>query len=1117
MRGALFLGGAAVAALAAPATAPAQGVAGVAALLQQGHFWQAKGRQDLANQAFRRALALDPGNAEAKRGLAGPQAAPAAPPPQSIAATPGPVRARAVAAAAAHPKPPAPPKDTGAARAAGFHTLDTGNLDLAAKQFERAIALNAQDADALGGLGIVRLKQSRFAEARDLLERAARRGDGAKWAEALGSARFFAGLADARAALARGQLTEAQTTTEALVRSGYTDTAPALELLGQVYEAQGRYADAADIYRQATDGKQANSTRLQSRAARDRALQAAASGDEAGAEQAFQSGILLDPSDPWIRYEFARFLIAHGRAVEADSLIGSMAMSRDPDWLYAAALLDASRGRMAAADELIGRIEDSQRTVQMRNFAVGLKIDVAIARAKEMAGQGRQTEAAAALRQLSATPGLAASRQAAIADALYGMGDADGAAALAQKAMGGAISDPVAYEPIVRVLSATGHDAEANEALQRATQVAGNSADGQRAMARMSGSVAAARADGLRLAGQFAPAFDLLQAAWNAAPGNAEVLSALARLYQSGKMNAQAAQTFQLVIARAQQDGSPPDRGAYMGLIETAGAAGDAPLAHSAFEKAITLFPDDYEIYLAAARMEQTRGNTGAALKYFKRARAIYSSLPTGGQLSPNNPFAVTVQGSNPFRQQAMAVAAQPPINPFALGRGARLRGNEPIPASPGFGAGAPAGYGSARYGSGGQAAAGSAAWGTTAGQDTAALGQPGQVMGDPVLAKIQSDIQGLNQDSGPRAEVQTGFRARSGETGLSALKELNGTAEVSTGVLGGRVAVRAQAVELDSGRPTGSALARFGTNATAEAQGIVAQQPSLLTQAATQHAAGVAVTASYTGPEIQAEVGTTPLGFEHSHITWRAAVSPRFSPYASAKLWSERKPVTDSVVAYAGTRDPVTGTFWGQVMRTGEGASFSYDRDGTGFYSDGTYSRYAGVNTPANSGFQVNAGGYTPFIHDAQSSLTAGINLNYQHYANNQNFFTFGHGGYFSPQTFFSVSFPLHYNLKTDRLELHANVAPGYQSYNQNQVALYPTDPAAQTVLNQLKAKDTDVRSFYDSISQTGFAIAADGSIYYRVRPGTRIGAEFGINTFGSYNEFKSLIVVRQSLNGGQ
>jgi tetratricopeptide (TPR) repeat protein len=1088
---------------AAP-TVQAGEVPGVAALNQQGHYWQAKGRQDLANQAFRRALALDPANAEAQRGLAGP--APSPPPPPARVAARVAARPAAVRPSAAAPAP-RPKPDTGAARAAGFRTLGEGDLDLAAKQFERSIAANPQDADSLGGLGIVRLKQSRFAEARDLLNRATRSGDGGKWAEALASARFFAGIADVRNALSHGQLTEAQTGAEALVRSGYADTGPALELLAEIYERQGRYADAADIYRQATNGNQPGSTRLQSRAARDRALQAAANGDEAGAEQAFQSGLILDPSDPWIRYEFARFLTAHGRGSEADALISSMAMSQDADWLYAAALLTAAEGRPAAADALIGRIDENQRTVQMRNFAIGLKTDMAIARAREMAQQGHQTEAAAALRQLSATPGIDAAKQATIADALYGMGDADGAATLAQKALGGDIRDPAAYEPIVRVLAETGHDAQATAAFETASQRSGSTAEGQRVIARMNGSIAAARADSLRLAGQYAPAFDILQAAWNTAPGNAQVLAALARLYQSGKMNPQAAQTFQLVIKQGQQDGTPPDKGAYAGLIETAGAAGDTALAHGTIEQALRLFPDDYEIYLAAARMEQARGNGGAAIKYFKRAREIYASKLAGGRLSSGNPFAAGPLGTNPFRQQAMAPAPQPVINPFALGSGARIPGASAMMAP------SPSGFGS--YSTAEQAPAGTAAFTSTALPATAPSSAPGPYSGDPVLAKIQSDIQALNHDSGPRAEPQTGFRVRTGETGLSALKELTGTAELSTGVGGSRLALRAGAVVLDSGRPTGSALARFGTNATAEAQGIVAAKPSLLTQAVTQHAAGVAVSASFAGPLVQAEVGTTPLGFEKTRITWHGAISPRFSANASGRAWFERKPVTDSVLAYAGTRDPVTGTFWGQVMRTGGGMSVSYDRDGTGVYSDGSYSRYAGSNVPNNSGYQMNVGGYTRFLGDARSSLTGGINFNYQHYANNQNFFTFGHGGYFSPQSFFSVSVPVRYNLKSDRLEIHAEVAPGYQSYNQDQVALYPTNPAAQATLDSLKAQDTDVRSFYDGISQTGFAIAANGSVYYRVQPGTRIGAEFGVNTFGNYNEFKSLIVVRQTLNG--
>ncbi|PLR12203.1 hypothetical protein CFHF_15540, partial [Caulobacter flavus] len=46
------------------------GGAAVSALVRQGDFWSQKGRKDLAADAYKRALAADPNNAAAKRGLA---------------------------------------------------------------------------------------------------------------------------------------------------------------------------------------------------------------------------------------------------------------------------------------------------------------------------------------------------------------------------------------------------------------------------------------------------------------------------------------------------------------------------------------------------------------------------------------------------------------------------------------------------------------------------------------------------------------------------------------------------------------------------------------------------------------------------------------------------------------------------------------------------------------------------------------------------------------------------------------------------------------------------------------------------------------------------------------
>ncbi|TCM42161.1 cellulose biosynthesis protein BcsC [Novosphingobium sp. ST904] len=1120
--------------------------AGVDALLQQAKYWRSKGREDLAQQALRRAKALDPGSAAVSQAMnAAPAPAPRpAPKPAARTATatkPAPVRSQApaqsqparVAAAPARsaPAPTTSANRAGQARVAGFDALEDGNLASAANQFQRALSVNSRDPDALGGLGLVRLRESQFAEAANLLEQASRYGKASQWAEGLSSARFFAGMADARNFVAQGRLADAQSVAEGLIRSGYKEPAPALELLADVYEKQGRYADAADLYRQASQGGGSDDRRLQMRAARGRALAAAANGDDMGATREFQNGLVLDPEDPWIRYEFAEFQIKRGRIPEAESLLRSLVNKGQPDALYAAALINADLGRSTEAARLIDMIPETQRTAPMRSFAIGVKTDSAIARAKAMAAQGQQAQALASLRQLGAMNAVPVGKQAAIANALYDLGDAQGAASVAENAMQGQVSGIDDYEGLIGVLARVGRDDLAQQALQRASTLAGSSAEGQQAYGRMNAALLVSQADRSRQAGRFAEAFDVLQSAYSAAPDNMEVLAGLARLYQSGQMPARAAQTWQLVLAR-----KPGDKEALLGLADTAQAAGDGDLSRRAQNDVLRAFPQDYQVRLSLANVERARGNDRAAMSMLKDARNLYARSQGGTSidgLAGGNPFAAMTPagGSNPFRDRAPIAPQQ--VNPFALGGGTRLPA-----AQTGYGAagalaayGAPAAYGAstgyaaapsygsapgygstANYGSAAMAAP-SAPYPVTGGYGDAGMDAPTTTYSaDPVMAQIQSQIASLAQDSGPRVDVETGYRQRSGEKGLSQLDEIKGSARFSTDAPGGRFYAKAEASVIDAGTPNRSGQARFGRNATIEAQAIVDEVPSVFPTTETQNASGVAFSAGYESDSVQVEGGTTPVGMGKTKPTFRAAVSPKVGEALRLTAFAEHKPVTDSIVSYAGTRDPVTGERWGQVMRTAGGAGMSYDHEGSGVYAEGRYYRFRGTNVARNDGFEANVGGYLRAYRGQHSALTVGLNVNYQGYDKSQNYFTFGHGGYFSPQTFISVGFPVNYTMEDDRIDLRASFTPGFQSYSQDQTALYPLDPTLQAQLDALKAENNDVRSYYDSISKTGFALSSDVSLYYKISPTTRIGGEASYNTFGSYDEFRSLLGVRQN-----
>lgn len=1127
----------------------------VAALVKQAQYWRSKGREDLAEQAMRRARALDP---QAKLVASAPKPAPApsatgkSPAPRTPAAvTPMPLAPRQVAAAAY--APPAKVRG-GQARAAGFDALEDDNLTSAASQFEKALGANRNDAEALGGLGLVRLRQERFGEAHDLLQQASRLGKADQWSSALASARFYAGVEEGRRLLAQGRVADAQAEAEALVRSGFAEPAPALELLAQVYEKQGRYADSADFYRQASMGGKQDATRLELRAIRSRALAAAQAGDELRAQTEFQSGLVTDPTDPWIRYEFARYMIGRGRVPEAESLLRSLEALGSADALYAAALLDNQLGRGQETARLLAMIPQSQQTAPMRALAIGVKVDNAIARAKAMGQGGGQMQALTSLRQIAATEGLPAGQRVAVADAMLTLGDAAGAVTLAQGTLGEGLSAMEDYEGLVDLLARAGREDLARIALGQAGQLAGPSPEGQRALARMNAKLAIGQAERARGAGRFADAFDILQAAWTSAPDSAEVLPALARLYQAGNMPGRAAQTWQLFLAR-----TPGDRDALLGLAEAAQGVGDKSMSEKAQSQVIAAFPSDYEVMMRMAKLEQARGDERAALSLFKRARALYAGSGSGA-LASGNPFAATGPGNgdNPFRNMAAPAPVAPAqVNPFMLGgNGTRIE------AAPSY---APAGYAQPGYpqtsygqAQGGYPAAGyqPASYPAPAVQAPAAplgsaggyyppvaaqsvpmadyAGQPMQsgpvYSSDPVMNELQGEIAELSRDNAPRVDVKTSFRQRSGEKGLSELSEIKGSARVSTGALGGRVYAGGEAVMIDAGRPSNSARARFGTNASPEARAIVAEtdardcNPSTdpqtcLAQVDSQNASGVALSVGYESDLVQAEVGTTPIGMGKTKLTFHAGVNPRIGNAVQAKAFVERQPVTDSVVSYAGATnpvddplDPVSGERWGQVMRTAAGGGLSYDKDGSGVYGEGRYYRFKGTNVADNEGFEINVGGYLRAYKGPRSSLTMGLNVNYQGYDNNQNTFTFGNGGYFSPKSFLSVGLPVNYAFDSPTLEIRGSFTPGFQSYREDASQVYPTLVDAQGELDLLKAGNNDVRAGYDSFSKTGFALNAQGSVYYRVGGNTQVGGDFSYNTFGSYDELRSMIGVRQS-----
>ena len=1044
----LALGSGAATARVAPLQASA-----VAELLRQGDFWAQRGRRDLADQAYRRALQIDPGNAAASRALGGPQAAPSplARPPRPAAPSPAPAVRTPTPRTPARPAAARPSTaDRGAARrAAGFQALERGDLAAAASNFETALTARAADREAAGGLGLVRLRQGEFAQARDLLTRASAGGDETQWAEALASARFYAGLQAAEAAADAGDAASAETALSALIQSSTGEQrAQASVRLAGLLADQGRYDEATRLFdaasADATDPTQISDNRR--RALQAGAAAAAQRGDAGTAETLYRQALDIGGGqDIWLRYAFAAFLLDQGRASDA-AAIAMPLENAGPQGLYAAGLLYNRAGRAGDAARVLRRIPPAARTAEMQALESEIGLADVEVRARRLADSGRTTEAIAVLDEARARTTTAGGliRLGTVYADVGAMGPA---AVLARDATTRASTgDADAERSLVALLARTDQDDAAMTLIRRTT--GGDTASP--VARRLYAALAVASANRMLGAGQQAEAFEVLRSAWDIAPDDPDILIALGQLYASGDLNTEAGQVFEMALTRRADDPA-----ALAGLTDAASAAGDHVAARRAAGRRLQLQPQSADAYVAAARVEEAAGDRRAARRLLEQA-VVLEGRQT--QLQQGSAFSV----SNPFRTMASTAPVVP--NPFAPEtlrgpRAVRASGAAPTPSTP-----------------------------------------------------ARAALAALTLDTSPRAEGSVAFGRRSGEAGLSNLNTISATAGASTAFAGGRISVTVAPTVIDSGAPSLSGTARFGTNATAEALAIVARQPARLAAVDTQYQSGVALSIGYVSETVQADVGTTPLGFMEADVQGGFSWRPRLGANGVMRLFVERRPVQESILSYAGAVDPVSDRNWGGVMRSGGGLGVSWDRNGTGVYADAAYRAYRGLRVAPNNGVEVNLGGYGRFYNSDTLQVTAGAAVNYQAFDENLGYFTLGHGGYFSPQSFVSLSLPVRADWHAGAWRISGQASPGVQSYHQDAADVYPTRPALQAQLDALKAQNPDVRAGYDSVSRSGLAFAGKVEAWYDLTPSTAIGGDVSMTTFGDFDEYLMTLRLKQT-----
>ena len=1053
--------------------------------------------------------------------------------------------ARAADRRAGSPATPAQAAWTRAEQQA-FDALNAGDLDVATERFEALLRQRGDDGDALAGLGIVRMKQERFDESADLLERAAASARGARWKPMLRTVRHWQAVHEAHAARLAGDLDRATQRARGAVESQPNEP-EAQVLLGDLMVAQAQLAPAEAAYRAAlrqeprharataglaavlgalgkpeaqqtlirqTDpdllarlggaaGLKAGQLRLQADLAQQR-------GDLAGAQALLEQAVAQAPGSPWVRLSLGQLLVRQGRADEARAQVDAFVVPATDrgDALQARALLQAELKDWSGALRTLEEVPARERHLELSRLQRRLAVQAQAAQAVALGRAGQAAAAQALLAEAEAAAGQDTDLIGAIAGARMDLGDELRAGQLIRATLA---AQPQAGAGLklrhAALLLRTRQDAELAGVLRQLAAMNLSPAQ-RRDLDDLRMGHALRQADLLREQGQLALAWEAIAPLLQERPQEPRLLMSLARLHAAADDPAQARALYEAVLRMR-----PDDLDAWLGLAGSADAQKDHETARQALDEARRLAPESAQVLAQFARHHRAQGQHGKAADYLRAAIAAERpATPSWGLAAASaNPFAGRDGG------RAMVVAGVPlrapavPVAPAAFDP-------DRLDRLPPTAAGLPAGgetpvARSMRWRQPERPAAAAAA------PQPAAL--PGRV---PMLAAAAPPARRARTLDDELAEVQAErgrtslalagtVGSRSGEAGLGRLDTMQAPIEGRRVIEDvGQVVVRATPVVIDAGQASASARSRIGTLGLDTTETLRPGDAS---------DAGMGLSVGLETGRFAVDIGTTPVGFAVTDVVGGVRYDDAVSPGLRLTVDASRRAVTDSVLSWAGMVDPRTGRVWGGVRATGVRGQLAWEHGDSGVYGYGGAHAIQGRQVQDNSRVELGVGGYWQMTRQPDERLEVGLNLGYQHHAHNLRGYTWGHGGYFSPQHLVALTLPVQWVGRSGRLTWGLQGSAGMQAYREEAAPYYPTDPAAQGALDALAAQQRVPASVYAARSDTGMTFNLGGAIEYQLTRQLDIGTRLGFERAPQFTASSGSVYLRFSLEprafGGQ
>ncbi len=970
----------------------------------------------------------------------------------------------------------------------GLRALERGDLAAADPLLSRAARVRVNDPDALGGLGLVRLREGRHEEARALFQRAAALAsdDRGKWASLARTALFWATIAQARAAAADGRAQDAEhaaraalsmdagsvqaklllvdallaerdwLAAEPLLREALAQPEPnvdAVRDMQSLLQATGReneidplldalqvrFGTAAEADR--TQFEQVRADRLASEAE-----QLVADGKKGPAAQKYEAALRLAPDATWTRFALAGLyrdlgLPQLGRAVMDEGLT----VSASPDMRYASALYCSSIDDIAGAQAVLAPIPTDTRSDAMRVLARRLDAQQALAEARRSLASG-ETDAAGEMLERARELGAENPYVTASVGALWiDMGNAERGVALMHDWMA---THPQETDIDVRLrygdlLGSAGRNDELDAWLRQLRKAGHLSVEQSVRLEDQALRLVLRETDAALDQHDYKRARRLLRHASSVGKSDKRYALERADVERAEGNYAAARVALAPVLAR-----TPDDPDAQLALARVLEQSGSRAQALALVRRVLDeVSPDDVDERLSAVRRLAALRRTGEAMQVTSALRTAY---PTRSDVTVEEGRLAEDMGRY---EQAAALYRDSLVQERAEGVLTSASGGTPA----------------------------------------------------------QAALDDLDQRRDPEIEVGWMPSYRSGDAGISEYHAQQVPVFVQIPYrYDGHFFVQLDVVHLDAGtlgvtNPATYALQTFGTYSAWSPAGLPAAM------VLDQHADGVGGGVGYLSDAWRVDLGTTPLGFPVHYLVGGVRYQFDAGP-ASFSLSASRRPETNSLLSYAGMRDPWTNAVWGGVRRDGLDWHTGIDIGRGNFFSDIGVGVLTGVHVASNQEVTLRTGFMMPVYDWANTRFSTGLVGNVWHYANNQNFYTYGQGGYYSPQRYLSLGVPLEWSGRRGGLNWDLTTTVGISSSYERNSPYYPD--GLPSGVAAVSAQSLSSLVYTGGSSGIGFSYGVSGIVQYRFNPRFVAGARFEIDHSNDYAPSSGMVYVRYSFD---